>query len=276
MQLTVRSSLPGGTYHGRAKVLVYQCLRPVNSDDSRNSSATKRMRKVFILLQHGHNNCVQTNLKWKCVGFQVFVIAVVGGRRGCLGRKEGGLLLFGRRGACCCLGGGGVVWEGRRGACCCLGGGGVVWGGRRGACCCLGGGGLAVVWEEGGLFGEEGGGLAVVWEGGCLGRKEGGSSFLPPPPPPPSVYCFCSLVFCFFLFFFLFLLSQGVVFFNAERWGGGGGEYGGLFAQTTQEVLCSHAQTPITITELPFSSAKSNLSEQNPPPPPLCHRQEWV
>ena len=79
MQLTVRSSLPGGTYHGRVKVPVYQCLRPVNSDDSRNSSTMKRMRKVFILLQHTNNNCVQTNLKFKCVWFQVFVTAVVWG-----------------------------------------------------------------------------------------------------------------------------------------------------------------------------------------------------
>ena len=100
MQLTVRSSLPGGTYHGRVEVLVYQCLRPVNSDDSRNSNTMKRMRKVFILLQHSHNNCVQTNLKFKWVWFQVFDTAVVvfGGRGGCLGRKGGG--------ACCCLGGG--------------------------------------------------------------------------------------------------------------------------------------------------------------------------
>ena len=98
MQLTVRSSLPGGTYHGRVEVLVYQCLRPVNSDDSRNSNTMKRMRKVFILLQHSHNNCVQTNLKFKWVWFQVFDTAVVFGGRG-------------------------VVWGGRGGACCCLGGG---------------------------------------------------------------------------------------------------------------------------------------------------------
>ena len=62
----------------------------------------KRMRKVFILLQHSNNNCVQTNQKFQCVWFQVFDTAVVGGRGGLWG---GGGLLGEEGGACCCLGG---------------------------------------------------------------------------------------------------------------------------------------------------------------------------